>query len=68
MSELPRLLTIEEVAEMLGVNKAAIMSWMETKEGFPSAIRLTSRLIRFDQSEVLEFIQRSPEMHFLSQA
>jgi predicted DNA-binding transcriptional regulator AlpA len=61
MRKLPRLLTLGEVAEMLGVDKATIVNWMETRKDFPSGFRLSPRIIRFEETEVVRFRERSPD-------
>jgi len=53
----PRLLTVKELANYLGVNRFSVYRWVAQKR-IPH-LRV-DRLIRFDLREVEEFMKRRP--------
>lgn len=50
-----RLISIKEVALLLGIGVSTAWAWTGTKEGFPVPIRFSSRCTRFPLSEVETF-------------
>jgi excisionase family DNA binding protein len=50
------LLTVQDVAQMLGVNRDTIYDWIE--DGTIPAVRLTPKTIRFSPKAIDEFIEK----------
>lgn len=53
-TEVPRLYTQEELADLLGVTVAAVRKWRQ--RGLIEFIKI-GHVIRFDQTEVLRFVE-----------
>ena len=51
------LLTINEVAEVLGVSRQRLYQWRHQGKG-PPAIQLEGRLLRFDPTELDRWIEQ----------
>ncbi len=51
-----KLLSIDDLSEILGVKKATIYSW--TSQDKIPYIKLNKRLIKFKESEILEWLQK----------
>lgn len=50
-----KLLTLNEVAELLRVHRKTVMSWVSANK-LP-AVRLGNRTIRFDEAEVMKMLK-----------
>ena len=58
------LLTINEVAHLLGVSKGTIKNWVNPKSryyrpGFPKPLKLSTRVIRWQFKEVEDYFANS---------
>jgi excisionase family DNA binding protein len=51
-----KLLSIEELSQLLGITKSTLYSWT-AKKIIPYR-KLSSRLIRFEESEILDWLRR----------
>ena len=51
-----KLLNIDEVAEILGVNKTTIYSW--TSQNRIPHIKLTRRVLKFREKEIMDWISK----------
>ena len=51
-----KLLTVRELAELLGVAPGSIYHWL-SQDRLPCAIRLSSRCVRFRPSDVERLVQ-----------
>ncbi|MEW6003208.1 MAG: helix-turn-helix domain-containing protein [Nitrospirota bacterium] len=58
-----RLLDIEELSKMLGVKRATIYAWIYQHK-IPH-IKLSKRLVRFRESEILDWIEKQSVSPFL---
>lgn len=57
MSNDDALWSIDDIARYLGVARSSVNRWRERDAGFPPAIRLSARAIRFDPDEVKAWVQ-----------
>ncbi|HVE90919.1 MAG TPA: helix-turn-helix domain-containing protein [Actinomycetota bacterium] len=53
-----QLLTVDEVAQLLGVHRATIYRWAET--GVLPAIKVGSALLRFDPDVLQDWLRTTP--------
>ena len=51
-----KLLSIDEISELLGIAKATIYSW--TSQNKIPHIKLSSRILKFRESEIIDWIEK----------
>ncbi len=54
-----RLLTRQQVCDLTGIGKSSVYRFVN-ENGFPPAIQLGARCVRWRQSEVLDWIETRP--------
>jgi predicted DNA-binding transcriptional regulator AlpA len=59
VSELPVLLTIEQVSEFTGLAKQTLDNWRSTKLAGPNYIKLGNREVRYRLTDVERWLERS---------
>jgi len=53
-----RLIDLQTVCGLVSVKKSTIYAWLkDPNSGFPSSVRLSSRMVRWSESAVLQFVQ-----------
>lgn len=59
MTTTPTLLTRKQVSALTGLSRSHLY-WMMRNAGFPEPLKLSPRVVRWVEQEVVEWIERRP--------
>jgi predicted DNA-binding transcriptional regulator AlpA len=60
----PYLLTIAEAFDLMRMGRSAFFKLRDDDPDFPKAVRLTPRVVRYKQSDIINYIDKRAETPF----